>query len=119
MTRLGPRFSLRTLAIVVSLICAYLASWEATKTWGIRQSHLLTAVICLASFFAGWFVNDWHKKRIRQTAIKLSFPASIPRQIPSRRFDDPPLIFKVNRPDNRQVSVPRFYDQTLLNDLPK
>ena len=28
---LRPRFSLRTLAILVTLICAYFAAWEATK----------------------------------------------------------------------------------------
>ena len=26
-----PRFNLRTLAIVVTLVCAYFAAWEATK----------------------------------------------------------------------------------------
>lgn len=29
-----PRFSLRTLAIVVSLICAYFGAWGATKSLG-------------------------------------------------------------------------------------
>ena len=29
-----PRFSLRTLAIVMTLLCAYFASWEATKRYG-------------------------------------------------------------------------------------
>jgi hypothetical protein len=30
-----PRFSVRTLAIVVTLVCAYFAAWEATKEYGI------------------------------------------------------------------------------------
>ena len=30
-----PRFSLRTLAIVVTLLCAYFAAWEATKRLGV------------------------------------------------------------------------------------
>jgi hypothetical protein len=29
-----PRFSIRTLAIIVTLVCAYFAAWEATKRWG-------------------------------------------------------------------------------------
>mgnify|MGYP001336794457 CR=1 FL=1 len=29
------RFSVRTLVIVVTLLCCYLGAWEATKTWGI------------------------------------------------------------------------------------
>jgi hypothetical protein len=37
MTPLRPRFSLRTLAIVVTLVCAYFGAWEATKRWGIAQ----------------------------------------------------------------------------------
>ena len=34
---LRPRFTLRTLAIFVTLVCAYFGAWEATETWGIRQ----------------------------------------------------------------------------------
>lgn len=34
--RFRPRFSVRTLAIVVALICAYFGAWEATKKWGVR-----------------------------------------------------------------------------------
>lgn len=30
-----PRFSVRTLAIVVTLVCAYFGAWEATKRYGI------------------------------------------------------------------------------------
>src|SRR5687767_11643873 len=30
-----PRFSLRTLAIVVTLVCAYFAAWEPTKRIGV------------------------------------------------------------------------------------
>ena len=33
--RWRPRFSVRTLVIVVTLVCCYLGAWEATKTWGI------------------------------------------------------------------------------------
>jgi hypothetical protein len=33
-----PRFSLRTLAIVVTLACAYFAAWEATKRYGVPSS---------------------------------------------------------------------------------
>ena len=34
---LRPRFSLRTLAIVVTLVCAYFGAWEATKRYGIQK----------------------------------------------------------------------------------
>jgi hypothetical protein len=30
-----PRFSLRTLGVVVTLICAYFGAWEATKRYGV------------------------------------------------------------------------------------
>jgi hypothetical protein len=33
--RFRLRFSLRTLAIVVTLICAYFGAWEATKRFGV------------------------------------------------------------------------------------
>ena len=32
-----PRFSVRTLAIVVMLVCAYFSAWEATKRYGVRK----------------------------------------------------------------------------------
>jgi hypothetical protein len=35
-----PRFSLRTLAIVVTLICAYFGAWEATKRYGVQPTEL-------------------------------------------------------------------------------
>jgi len=40
-----PKFSLRTLAVVVTLVCVYFGCWEATNTWGIpavpeRQEQL-------------------------------------------------------------------------------
>ena len=30
-----PRFSVRTLAIFVTLVCAYFGAWEATKRYGV------------------------------------------------------------------------------------
>ena len=33
--RFRPRFSIRTLAIFVTLVCAYFAAWEATKKYGL------------------------------------------------------------------------------------
>jgi hypothetical protein len=35
--KLRPRFSLRTLAIAVSIICAYFGAWEATSKWGLPE----------------------------------------------------------------------------------
>src|SRR5262245_23265786 len=36
--RFRPRCSLRTLAIGVTLVCAYFGAWEATKRYGIPNS---------------------------------------------------------------------------------
>ncbi len=36
-TRLRPRFSVRTLAIFVTLVCVYFGAWEATKRYGPRS----------------------------------------------------------------------------------
>ena len=33
-----PRFSVRTLAIFVTLVCAYFGAWEAADTYGIKRS---------------------------------------------------------------------------------
>ena len=30
---------MRTLAIVVTLVCAYLGTWDATKNFGVPESH--------------------------------------------------------------------------------
>ncbi len=33
--RFRPRFSVRTLAVFVTLVCAYFGAWEATKRYGV------------------------------------------------------------------------------------
>jgi hypothetical protein len=43
MNRLRPRFSLRTLAIVVTLVCAYFAAWEITTNY----AESLTSALAL------------------------------------------------------------------------
>ena len=35
--RWRPRFSVRTLVILVTLVCCYVACWGPTKTWGVRD----------------------------------------------------------------------------------
>lgn len=35
--RFRPRFTIRTLTIVVTLVCVYAACWGPTKTWGVRD----------------------------------------------------------------------------------
>jgi hypothetical protein len=35
--RWRPRFSIRTLVILVTLVCVYVACWGPTKTWGVRD----------------------------------------------------------------------------------
>ena len=47
MDQFRPRFSLRTLAIVVTLICAYFGAWQATKRYAVedlRKERLLYSV---------------------------------------------------------------------------
>ena len=34
-SRFRPRFSLRTLFVFVTLVCAYFGAWEATKKYGV------------------------------------------------------------------------------------
>jgi hypothetical protein len=43
--RFLPRFSIRTLAIFMTLVCAYFGSWEATKQGGkgVTYSHDLVS----------------------------------------------------------------------------
>ncbi len=36
MTGFRPRFSVRSLAIVVTLICVYLGAWDATQKYGVE-----------------------------------------------------------------------------------
>lgn len=38
--RIRPRFTVRTLAIFVTLVCAYFGTWEATKRWEISAVPL-------------------------------------------------------------------------------
>src|SRR5688572_2982036 len=42
-----PRFTLRTLAIVVTLICAYFAAWEATKRYGVGPLPRPSGVVAI------------------------------------------------------------------------
>jgi hypothetical protein len=39
--KLHPRFSLRTLAIVVTLVCAYLGAWEVTKRHAAMEGRVV------------------------------------------------------------------------------
>jgi hypothetical protein len=38
--RFRPRFTLRTLAIVTTMVCAFFGAWEATKRYGVRNMQL-------------------------------------------------------------------------------
>lgn len=47
MTRLRVRFTVRTLAIFVTLICAYFGAWDATKRYGVVaaiEAHSFAAI---------------------------------------------------------------------------
>ncbi len=35
--RFRPRYSVRTLAIFLTLVCVYFGAWEATKKYGVRK----------------------------------------------------------------------------------
>lgn len=35
--RWRPRFSVRTLVILVTVVCAYFGAWEATKRYGVHS----------------------------------------------------------------------------------
>src|SRR5262245_4802957 len=35
-----PRFGLRTLAILVTLVCAYFGAWETTKKYGVTKMDM-------------------------------------------------------------------------------
>jgi hypothetical protein len=52
--RWRPRFSVRTLAIFISLVCAYLGAWEATKKWGVRDVEQLAIKDMIVSKGSGW-----------------------------------------------------------------
>jgi hypothetical protein len=52
---LRRRFSLRSLAIVVTLICAYFAAWEATKRYGLRDVLLGSSAL---------LEGDWFEKEL-------------------------------------------------------
>ena len=42
-SRFRPRFSVRTLAIFVTLVCMYFGAWEATKRYGVPKTPLRLA----------------------------------------------------------------------------
>ena len=46
----GPRFTLRTLAIFVTLVCAYLAAWEATRRYGLPE-RFSTHELCHLTYY--------------------------------------------------------------------
>jgi hypothetical protein len=42
MNRIRPRFSVRTLAIFVTLVCVYFGAWEVTKKYGVERTPGVT-----------------------------------------------------------------------------
>ncbi len=48
--RWRPRFSVRTLVILVTLVCCYAACWGPTKTWGVHDMNRNAK---------GRLANDW------------------------------------------------------------
>jgi hypothetical protein len=62
--RWRPRFSVRTLAIVVTLVCCYAACWGPTKRWGVREA-------CEFEYreHAGWYCRPVAPFLVRLTEI--------------------------------------------------
>ena len=63
MMKFRPRFSVRTLAIFVTLVCCYFAAWEATKRYDgrspapfihihIRTLAIVVTLVC--AYFGAW-----------------------------------------------------------------
>jgi hypothetical protein len=60
-----PRFSVRTLAIFVTLVCCYFGAWEVTKRYGLRSRDLDTPWFTALetdnhgpTAFSGFFCED-------------------------------------------------------------
>lgn len=51
-----PRFSIRTLAIVVTLVCAYFGAWEATKRYGVNEGQVIVGNVGQRGSF---FTSEW------------------------------------------------------------
>jgi hypothetical protein len=49
-----PRFTIRTLAIFVTLVCAYLGTWDATKRFGMRTVDELAVNQANVAKESGW-----------------------------------------------------------------
>lgn len=72
--RFRPRFSIRTLAILITLVCCYAACWGPTKKWGVEDveqhaSNLLTTSTAAAPLLVrvdGFFVAPTGYGKVRR-----------------------------------------------------
>ena len=74
-----PRFTLRTLAIAVTLVCAYLASWKMTADNNINNQQVLyngTPTTGVPAPFIVW--KDWYSEP-DQAFVHYRPGAKIPR----------------------------------------
>lgn len=56
--RFRPRFSIRTLTVFVTLVCAYFGAWEATKRYGVpTHRRLLSGTPIRASSPAAFIIR--------------------------------------------------------------
>lgn len=80
-----PRFSIRSLAIAVTLVCVYFGTWEMTKRWGVTGSQQI--------------LDEYQRSGIL-------LPASI-----SPPLEDSPMPFVVRRIDftSEFSAASRFY----------
>lgn len=68
-----PRFSLRMLAILVTVVCAYFGAWEATKTHGVPMMS------CDTVNAPGPFILIGHKPLDMQIGIRKSVHIWLPK----------------------------------------
>jgi hypothetical protein len=79
--KIRPRFNLRTLAVVVTLICAYFAAWEATKNYA--------SSVCETKYNDSW---EWSGKIYEMREARALFPCLIVRD-EGRWHEDAPNAF--------------------------
>ncbi len=66
--RFRPRFTVRTLAILVTLVCVYFGAWGATKRYGVRDV-VTQRIMRMKNPTAA----EWHRKYLASGA-KVNVP---------------------------------------------
>lgn len=88
MVRIRPRFSVRTLVILMTLACIYFSAWEFTRQHGPRDVFDLRT-----NQYSYSRVDDSHILQARQdgaVAVPMPFLVSISRELPQSNNGKPP-----------------------------